>query len=93
MFNTWASTFQKGFQKYRIRYSASQYIAINWFRQYFLDYEQYIFIASGESCILKIPCGVPLGSGHGPIIFTIILVNDLCSVLLMTAFADIQCSI
>ena len=64
--------------------------ALDWFKSYLSEREQYVSINGSNSGLLKISCGVPQGSVLGPLLI-LLYVNDLPNVskrLKFFLFAD-----
>ena len=64
--------------------------ALEWFRSYLSNRQQYVFLNDSTSNMQDIKCGVPQGSLLGPLLF-IIYINDFCrssDVLSFILFAD-----
>ena len=54
--------------------------ALNWFKDYLSNRQQYTSFNNSESSVMSISCGVPQGSILGPLLF-LIYVNDIKSVI------------
>ena len=53
----------------------------DWFESYLPDRQQFTAVASADSGLAKITCGVPQGSVLGPLVF-LLYVNDIANAVL-----------
>ena len=64
--------------------------ALEWFRSYLFNRQQYVFVKGHNSNLQYVNCGVPQGSLLGSLLFTI-YINDFCrssKILSLILFAD-----
>ena len=75
---------------YKLDYYGIRGIALEWFRNYLSNRQQYVSIANANSTTKLISCGVPQGSILGPLLF-LVYINDFCkssNTLSFILFAD-----
>ena len=62
-----------------LQYYGKNGVALNWFKDYLSERQQFVNYNGYLSSFRQVKCGVPQGSVHGSLLF-LIYVNDICNV-------------
>ena len=76
----------------KLKFYGIRGLALDFFKSYLTDRQQYTVVNGKMSCLQTILCGVPQGSVLGPLLF-LIYTNDICHAtnFLICLFADDTC--
>ena len=76
----------------KLKFYGIRGLALDFFKSYLTDRQQYTVVNGTMSCLQTILCGVPQGSVLGPLLF-LIYTNDICHAtnFLICLFADDTC--